>query len=255
MSRVKDLARALRSAGRSLPRAWMAAWPTLIAAVVVTAVLAQAGWLEARSPRRWAAAVVLGIAVVGMQVNLYQRDPRGAAGEAGGGQVWTFLRLCVAGLLVVAFLGVLAMLCAVVILSVDLAVASTSGGFSVSQVATWNEPSSGGAKLVLRATDFGVALFMTWAATRIALAAAATAAQGRLSVLSSWPMTKGRLVVIATSRFAVAGGALALISAARLVAERAGGGAAATAAIFFGLWLPLDAALLAYFFRTRTQSA
>jgi hypothetical protein len=98
------------------------------------------------------------------------------------------------------------------------------------------------------------AALLIWAATRISLAEAATASEGRLMVLESWPHTSGRVLPILAANLAIGSPPIGLlIVQGRLFAIGLGSPAALVGVLagilFAGVWLPMDVALMAYLYK------
>nr|MDQ2860998.1 hypothetical protein [Pseudomonadota bacterium] len=82
-------------------------------------------------------------------------------------------------------------------------------------------------------------------------------ARGRVQVLSAWPITRGRAWPIAAAVVLIGLGPALLLAALSLPAPMPAGHSAAIAAaidlarglVVAGLWLPLEAGLMAYLYR------
>jgi hypothetical protein len=77
---------------------------------------------------------------------------------------------------------------------------------------------------------------------RLSLAEAATAARGRAQVLSTWPLTRGRILRLLVANIVIA----TPIVAAAFCPVAGWPGAVARGVAFGGLWLPLGVGLMAY---------
>jgi hypothetical protein len=242
----------LLAAARFVTSAWRGAWGALgLASALFGAALATRGgtiqgvWI-----------ILAVVAAIVAQGALYRRaletGTPGAAGLQWGRLEW---RLTAVWLLTAVFLYILAMLVFVVVLASAYAVASAGTGFVTSDVATWPRAVDGRGRVVVSVMALGGLAGLSWAATRISLAAAATAVLGRIQVLSAWPLTRGRVWPIVLARASIGAGPSAiLIGVLRVSGPHSGAGATWTIALLCGfavagLWLPLDVGLVAYFYR------
>lgn len=163
-------------------------------------------------------------------------------------------QLILVALLTFAFLFVLGLLFFVVLICTGYAVASSGPGFKGAQVMTWAPAIVGNGRWVFGAVGLLGAAGMVWAATRISLGAVVTVATGKVAVLSTWPVTRGRvvsIVVAALATFAlplavVVVPSVALRGLGELEAFRA---RVAEGVVLVGLWVPMGIGLMAFLVR------
>ncbi len=171
------------------------------------------------------------------------------------------LRLAAVWLLSGAFLFVLGLLAFVAVLGFAYAAASAGPGFDPADVATWAPAVEDRGRILVTAVGLIAATALAWAATRISLASAATAARGRVQVLATWPLTRGRAGPILLARVLAGAGPAALVAIAALAARPGSGGASGLRWIaglvvgvaVAGLWLPSSVGLMAYLYRQAPQ--
>lgn len=221
--------------------AWRGAWAALTPAGLTVGI----GFARSSG-----ALLALGAAACLVAQGALWRLATGGGGLGPGGLQWgrLELRLAAAGLLSGAFLFVLGLLAFVVVLGFAYAAASAGPGFDPADVATWAPAVEDRGRILVTAVGLVAATALIWAATRISLAFAATAARGRVQVLATWPLTRGRAArILAARALALAGPAAVIALAAQAapvwLARLVAGLAAA------GLWLPLDVGLMAYLHR------
>ena len=199
----------LRAGVAFLPKAWARPW--FMALVIIAAVAAFAGAALVDSARWVSPAVVVAtlLYLPLAQGPLYSLALAGAPAEprlAGGAA--RYVRLLAVGLLTAVFLAIPGLLLSVIGLGVAYGMAYAYPGFDPMDAATWTAsgPVIGGGGAVLAIGGLGI----LWLSARVGLAAAATVAQRRVLMLSSWPLTRGFGWRLAIARLAVSIGALTL---------------------------------------------
>ena len=98
------------------------------------------------------------------------------------------------------FLGVLGLLVFVIILCVAYAVASAGHGFDPKQVTTWAGAVDARGKIVGSAAFLIGMAGLAWAKMRVSMFAAATVAEDRVAMLSTWPYTRGLVLPMLGAR-------------------------------------------------------
>ncbi len=170
-----------------------------------------------------------------------------------GGLQWgrTEARLLAVWALTALFLGVLALLFFVIVLCFAYAAASAGHGFVASDISTWAPAVERGGRWLVTAVGLGAAGLLVWAALRVSLAAPATVASGRVRMLETWPLTRGRVLALAAAFTLVGAPPLALASLClRLARAGQAGGIplyGVAGALVAGLWLPMTLGLMACF--------
>ena len=203
------------------------------------------------------------LAATAAQGALY-RSALAHPGVGPGGLQWGKVetRLLAVWLLGAIFLFILGLLVFVALLSCAYAVASAGAGFVAADPATWGPAVDARGRWVVGVAATLGAAALIWASLRLRLAPAATVARGRVQVLSAWPMTRAMVAPILAATVLI-GLALAALLAALVFLGKTGAaeGAFIVGAINLaqglavaGLWLPLDAGLMTYFFE-RSDSA
>jgi hypothetical protein len=242
----------LEAAGRFVAPAWRGAWGAMLLAGIAWAI-----WSATRIERpnsAWATVSLFGaaLALLAAQGSLWrmalgQGRPAPRLGR-------TELRLLIVWLLTVTFLGVLGLLLFVGVLCAAYAVASAGAGFVVADPSTWAPAVDSCGRVVVSILGLSGGAGLVWAASRIALAWAATMAEQRVQVLSTWPLTKRRAWLIALSKILVGAGPATLLLSVAL-ARRSRWGAEphsiwllslADGLVIAGLWLPLNIGLMTY---------
>jgi hypothetical protein len=120
-------------------------------------------------------------------------------------------------------------------------------------VATWAGAVEDRGRVVVAVVSLACAGSLTWAFARISLAAPASVRRGRVQVLSTWPLTKGRVWPMAAAGLVVMAAPTLLIVGLARAGALAGPAAAAVAfaaaaAVAAGLWLPLNVGLATYLY-------
>ncbi|MBV8593764.1 MAG: hypothetical protein JOZ27_05645 [Caulobacteraceae bacterium] len=189
-------------------------------------------------------AALLVAAVVVAQGALWRVAMPGGQGPALEG------RLLAANLLTVLFLTILAALLSFLLLATAYAVASAGLGFDAGRTATWAPAIAGPRRMVAGGVALAGMASWLWAASRVSLAAAATAADRRVRMIDTWTATRGRAWAILAGRLIVAAPALALVVVMLTIAARApsnlrNGTAAVGTLCVTLLWLPLDTGFVA----------
>ena len=258
MRSISLAADGLAAALRFLPTAWSRAWGAI---VIATGLLA---WLFAHrlaaplSPWPLEILVPALLAMVVVQGALY-RVALGVGRPGPAGLQWgpPESRLAAVWGLTTVFMAILGMLAFVVLLAFAFAVASAGHGFVVARIATWAAAVDARGRVVVGCVSLFAAVGLTWAAARVAFASAASVYEGRLQVLASWPLTRGRTLPVIIGRLliglgvaGVAAVALGLLSGAgRTSPVGVWSAALAIAVVIGGLWLPLGAGLMAYLYK------
>ncbi len=239
---------ACRAALAFIAPAWRGSGLTIALGVLV--------WTAALSPLHEPLLVVAALCLsLVVSADLYRQ----ACGGAARGLVGGVARLCAVWLLSLTFFSVLGLLVFVVLLASAYAVASAGPGFVSSQVSTWAPAIQGRGRLPLALVGFGGLAILGWAATRVALAPAATIARGRILVLATWPLTRhlGWRLLAARMVFAVPFASLAVLAirAGRAPSATVEAWALAFAAglLLTGVWLPLNVGLMSYIFERRAH--
>jgi hypothetical protein len=244
----------LEAAGRFVAPAWRGGWGAMSLAGIAWAI-----WSATRIERpnsAWAtvslfAAALAFLAAQGSlwRLALGQGRPAPRLGR-------TELRLLIVWLLTVTFLGVLGLLLLVGVLCAAYAVASAGAGFVTADPSTWAPAVDDRGRVVVSILGFSGGAGLVWAASRIALAWAATMAGQHVQVLSTWPLTKHRAWRIALSKILVSAWPAALLLSSAL-ARRSRWGAEphsiwllslTDGLVIAGLWLPLNIGLMTYLF-------
>jgi hypothetical protein len=243
-SDLRLIAGALGAAVRLTAQAWRRAWAALaLAAIVLAAWMLAAGGVSMGLPAPVWLAAAAGATLVA-RAALW----RLAAGPTTSGPVE--LRLAAVWGLSGLFLGVLALLLFVALLCFAYAAASAGRGFDAANVATWAPAVSQRGGLIVTAAAILGGAGWVWAAARISLAEAASVARGRVQVLSTWALTRGRVAtILAGNAVLAAPPAVAFI----LLPAHGGGlgpivGRALQSLLLAGLWLPMNVGLMAYVF-------
>ncbi|MGH7023577.1 MAG: hypothetical protein ACREEB_08310 [Caulobacteraceae bacterium] len=231
----------LAAAARFLPRAWRSSWAALALTALVVGLALDAGgaW--------WLAVAVLALVTRGGLWRLALTGDKPGPGGLQAGRIE--LRLAVAWLLSGLFLAILAMLLLVVFLACAYAVASAGPGFNAAEVATWRPAIVGRGEALLGAVGVVGLAALAFAAARISLAEPATVARGRLQVLSTWPLTRGRALVLLTGHAVLA----ALVIALAALRWPGPWWIACESLAVAGLWLPTSVGFMAYAYESRIE--
>jgi len=246
----------LGPAARLVATAWREAWGAMILASVSLGGLLIAadfgpGWRGA-----WLAATLL--ATLAAQGALY-RLALARPGIGPGGLQWARAewRLAAVWLLSALFMAILGLLLFILLLASAYAVASAGAGFVASEPATWAAAVDGRGRFALGAVAAVGLAALLWARLRLSLGSAASVARGRVQVLSAWPITRGRALSMAVGVVLVGLGPVLLLAALASGTPFVAGKSAAVrdladlaeGLVIAGLWLPLDAGLMSYFYR------
>ena len=233
-------------------RAGLAAWRPALgacwAALAVAVVLAvAASWLP--GPARPLAALVATVLAEGA---LFRRAFARAPGFNGlrwGRDEW---RLLGARLLVLGLVGLIGSILLVVIGAVVLGVARTAApGLDVGSAQAWKDALAGAgpAGFVVGLAPLAGLAVLVWLSLRLSLIAPATIAQGGVRVLSAFPLTKGRVLLLLAVSLMLAAPAVLfglLLGTATLPAPV---GAAIAAAIAYLVLAPVWAGATAHIYR------
>lgn len=248
---------------RFIGTAWRNAWGAISLLAFVFAGLWATGRFEQQSPGRSLALVGVLVCVAVLEGGLYRvATGKGGRGPAGLQFRGEELRLMIVWGLTGVFLFILSMLAFVVVLAFAFAVATAGHGFVIAEPATWAgavEP-AGRAVVAVVATLAGTGLL--WCSLRIAFGGAASVAEGRVRLLDTWPLTRGRVFAMLLGRILIEGPPLAACAAALEwggAATTGGGvarwGAGLTAGLFIaGVWLPAHVGLMSILY-TRAESS
>ena len=249
------IAAGVAAAYRNLVPAWRGAWASLLFCGLTWGLWRASMMQTPRAPSALAwfgLTAVAGLMAKGAVFRLALG--RGPVGPGGLQLGRVELRLILVGLLTAAFLGILGLLYFVVLICTGYAVASSGPGFDLAQVATWSPAIVGNGRIAFGVVAASGAAAMVWAATRISLAAAVTVASGKLAVLSTWPLTRGRVVPIVIAALATAALPLAALALSSIVlrgldAPGAYAARVALGVVLAGVWVPLSIGLAAYLYR------
>lgn len=247
----------LQAALAFLARAWSRPWFwASIAAVGVAGASASA----MANPSIWLSpAIIVGTLfflplVQGPLYSLAVDEAPPETTLAGGGA--RYVRLVVVGLLTDIFLAVPGLLIFVVGLGAAYGMAYSHPGFDRTDISTWT---ASGPVLVGSTAVLSVGgLAMLWLSARIALGAAATVAERRVLMISTWPLTRGKGWRVAIARLLASLAAVLVVIAVSLVVRAAVPGAAArlipvvSGMLLLGLRAPLKVGVLSYFYRHRS---
>jgi len=235
--------------------AWREAWAALVlTAAAVAAALATMEGVEGIGPAPlwWLAAFGLSLVARGavwrLALNQGRPGPGGLQFGAAEG------RLAAVSALIGLFLGILVLLLVVGLLCLAYAAAAAGRGFDPANVATWAKAVDARGRLMVSvATVVGTGAIIV-AAIRLSLAEAASVAGGKVQVLSSWGLTRGRVAAIAAGNLLLAV-PVAGVLLAKLAAMGANTGAivwsVACAVVLAGVWLPMHVGLMAYVYERR----
>lgn len=256
MTSTVSIPAALASAVRVIAPAWRHCWAVLILAACLTV----ACFIAPSRPQTMWWPILACFAVLLAKGALW-RLASGRLVRRGGLQLGGVeARLTLVWGLSALFLFVLGLLFFVVILGFAYAAASAGHGFVASQVATWASAVDSRGRLLVSAVALFLTALLVWAATRISLAEAATVFEGRLMVLESWPLTRGRVLPIVLTNLALAIVPAALLdirhrlllAGLSVLAQWAG---LVAGLVLGGLWLPMSVGLMAYFHERRASPA
>lgn len=233
-----------------LPRAWKRAWLSI--GFVIFAITLAAAFGAGRPTGFYIALAVVAVIIECGALWRLALD----AGRLGFGGLqvgWVEVRLTAAAALSFLFMMILALLAFIVLLAFAYAAAASGHGFVSSDIATWARAVEDRGRVVVLAVALVCAVCLVWAFGRISLAAPASVRRGRVQVLATWPLTKGRVWAIAAASLPVmAVPTLLIVGLARLgVLQGASGAAPASAAaalVVAGLWLPLNVGLVTYLY-------
>jgi hypothetical protein len=243
----------LRAGIAFLPRAWARPWFVALMAATALIGLAIAVMEPTAAWLRSAAIAVILLYPPLAEGPLYTFViPEAPAESTLAGGVARYVRLVAVGLLTVVFLAIPGLLLAVIGLGAAYGMAFAYPGFSPTDAHTWT---ASGPVLVAGGTVLTIGgLGILWLSARVGLGAAATVAQRRILMLSSWPLTRGFGWRLALSRLIVTVGALMAAWAvmwALSAAVSTGWAARAIpvvgALIFIVFRLPLEVGVLGYF--------
>lgn len=244
------IAGAPKAAIAFLPVAWKRAWLSMFLAVLTITLVVALG-----PGRSSAVCIVFAVLAVTVECGALWRLSLGAGRLGFGGlQVgWVEIRLAAATALSFLFMTILGLLAFIVLLAFAYAAAASGHGFVSSDVATWARAVEDRGRVVVLVVAFACAICLAWAFGRISLAAPASVRRGRVQVLATWPMTKGRVwPMAAASLLVMAVPTLLIVGLARIGLLAGPGGATtasvAAAVVVAGLWLPLNVGLVTYLY-------
>jgi hypothetical protein len=246
---------AVIAAVRFAPIAWRGAWGALLltAAATAAALAAIVGAHRIGPAHLWLlAAFRLSLVARGALWRLALQLGRPGPGGLQVGAVEG--RLAAVSALTCVFLAILILLLFVGLLCLAYAASSAGRGFDPANVTTWGKAVDARGRLVVSVGTMAGSGAIVLAAIRISLAEAASVAGGRVQVMSTWGLTRGRLV-------AIAGGNLlfAIPLAATFLAMQAGIATNAGAMVWSvtcgvvlaGVSLPMHVGLMAYVYGRR----
>ena len=241
---------------RFIAPAWRRAWAVLL--LVMTLTVVDLAFPRLSGGPLWSG--LAWIAVLLARGALWRVTSKGRVGPGGLQLGAVEGRLALVWALSAVFLFVLGLLFFVVILGFAYAAASAGSGFVASQIATWAPAVDSRGRIMVSVVGNFAAGLLTWAYIRISLAGAATAFEGRLMVLESWPLTRGRVLKILVTNAAIVAlpAALLALRDRLLLTGMASQGAwtgALAATVLCGLWLPMSVGLMAYFYERRARPA
>ncbi|MDE2356059.1 MAG: hypothetical protein KGL69_04810 [Alphaproteobacteria bacterium] len=223
-------------------RAWRAAWPWLGLQIVVAAALTVtpirvAGW-------GWDGALLLASLLAWSRLANLAIDkppPRGLRAETAAAA-----RLAGALILTAIFLFLLALLGFVILLCFAYAAASAGHGFVASDVTTWPGAVEVRGRILVSGIGLAIGAALLWTALRVSLAVFATADEGVVRMIATWPITRGRTLTILAAVILVALPPLAVVLGLRLLAPSLGaqGVAFAQALVVLGYWAPAKLGVL-----------
>ena len=243
---------AVIAAVRFAPVAWRGAWAALLLTAAATAV-ALAAIVRGRgigpAPLWLLGAFCLSLVARGALWRLALHHERSGPGGLQVGAVEG--RLAAVSALTGVFLAILILLLFVGLLCLAYAAASAGRGFDPANVATWGKSVGAQGRLLVSVATIAGAGAIVLAATRISLAEAASVARGKVQVLSTWGLTRGRLVAIAGGNllFAIPPVAALLAMPAEMAANAAAMAWPITCGVVLaGVWLPMHVGLMAYIY-------
>jgi hypothetical protein len=241
----------LRAGVVFLPRAWSRPW--FVALIAMTAAAGLATVISAGATA-WLSPAIVVLAVFYLplaQAPLYALAASQAAPLNEG--VARYLRLLAVNLLTLVFLAAPALLLSVIGLGVAYGMAYAQPGFDPKNAATWT--ASGPVLLGGGAVVAVGGLGMLWLLSRVSLGPAASVAERRVVMLSTWPLTRGLGWRIAAARLVLGGAALLLLW---LVQRLIPAGASPQIApivcdvLFVAVGLPVEVGVLSFFFDHRS---
>jgi hypothetical protein len=237
---------------RLLAGVWRRAWP---AAAIACGVVG--AWVHVLAAGAGSGAALLVTGLAGAAGLLWVTGlcrlaiGRGADKGRWPGDVW---RVLASSALQALLAAVLALLLFVVILCLAYAVAAAGRGFSPGDPATWAAAVDARGRWVVGVATLVGTLGLIWVMVRVSLAPIASVAEGRVRVLSGWPLTRGAAVPIAAAFVVVAVVPAAILTVLARLDPPNGVWAGwardlAAGAIVAGLWLPLEVGVMSYFYR------
>ncbi|MBV8681285.1 MAG: hypothetical protein JO111_00320 [Caulobacteraceae bacterium] len=244
------IAGAPKAALEFLPIAWKRAWLSML-----VAILSMVGATAFDDGRFAGLCVAVAVIAVTVEAGALWRLSLGEGRLGFGGlQIgWVEVRLAGAAALSFLFMLILGLLAFIVLLAFAYAAAASGHGFVASDVATWARAVEDRGRIVVVAVAFACAIALAWAFGRISLAAPASIRRGRVQVLSTWPLTRGRVWTMAAASLVVMALPTLLIVGLARAGTVAGPGAAAAGVmaavvVAAGLWLPLNVGLATYLY-------
>ena len=246
----------LAAALRFVPRAWAQPW---FLGLLIGAVVVGLGVIALNIGPPWSSPLVA-LGMFGflplLQGPLYAVALPDVPKLSPAQWIGRYVRLVTVSGLTLVFMAVPILLLFVVGLGASYGMAYASPGFDPADVSTWTASGP-----VLAGAAFVVvlgAVALTWLAARVALGPAESVVQGRVLLLSTWPLTRGRGWKIMVTRWIFTAPVLILVGAVAFGARGAFHGAGAAQIISLlstlavvGLRMPLNVGLLSYFHRHR----
>lgn len=128
----------------------------------------------------------------------------GAVLAPGQGRWWAkSLRLLVVWVLTLVFLGIIGSLALTVLVTFGYAVEWSGKGFDMKHMETWAQAATPTGRLLMGLVAAVLACGLAWIWARVSLSAPASLSEGRVRMLSSWPVTRGAGWGILASHLAV----------------------------------------------------
>lgn len=240
----------LRAGVAFLPRAWSRPWFVTLIAITAAVGLVTVIWARAST---WLSPLILVFAVFYLplvQAPLYALAFVEPASANEG--VSRYGRVLSVNVLTIVFLAVPGLLLSVVGLGVAYGMAYAHPGFDPKSAATWTAsgPVLFGGGSVIAAGG----LLLLWLLSRVSLGPAASVTERRVTMLSSWPLTRGLGREIAIARLVLGAAALLVVW---LVQRLAPAGASTRIAavvcdiLFVAIFVPVEVGVLSFFFARR----
>jgi len=237
----------VNAAWRFLVPAWRRAGPYLLFSGL------ELGLVLARSRAMWISLALAVLMILAASASLLPLAMGDTESPSLRNQTAMVLRLLGVAALNFLFLFILFLLVFVLVLCFAYAAAASGHGFVSSEIATWAPAVDRRGRWVVSLVAVVCALAWIWAAMRVSLAAPATVAKGKVLMIATWPLTRGRAWAIALAQGLTLAAPAALI-ALLVAARRAGVEPAmvlwlAEGLVIAGLGLPLTIGLMGRIYR------